>query len=99
MRCQVIASSIVPALISCLVKFAVIASALALALAAMMALSKELFFLVFALADPSPGPCLRISCFRFKWRSCQARRYGGTVGGGRVDFAELAFYAHVSTFT
>ena len=63
------------------------------------AVSRELFFLVFALADLSPGPCLRISCFRFKWRSCQARRYGGTVGGGRVEFAELAFYAHVSNFT
>ena len=33
MLCQVIASSIVPALISCLVNFALIASALALALA------------------------------------------------------------------
>ena len=37
MLCQVIASSIVPALISCLVKFALIASALALALAAITA--------------------------------------------------------------
>ena len=63
------------------------------------AVSKGSFFLVFAPADPSPGPCLRIPCFRFKWRSCQARRYGGTVGGGRVEFAELAFCAHVSTFT
>lgn len=53
--------------------------------------SKKSFFLVFALADPSPGRCLGISCFCFKWRSCQARRYRGTVGGGRVEFAELAF--------
>ncbi len=55
------------------------------------AVSKESFFFVFGLADLSPGCCLRISSFRFKWRSCQARRYRGTVGGGRVEFAELAF--------
>lgn len=55
------------------------------------AVSKESFFLVFALADPSPGRCLRIPSFRSKWRSCQARRYRRAVCGGRVEFAELAF--------
>lgn len=89
MLCQVIASFIISALISYLVKFAITVCSGAGSNGG--AVSKESFFLVFGFADLSPGRCLRISCFRFKWRSCQARRYRGTVGGGRVEFAELAF--------